>query len=120
MRDGFSINRAETDWYLSRLLDGYVDPEEEVAKMNEESKQIVAVVNGVRRIAQIHNSKCGQTQYDVTWRYIESADHFQYTKNEIYEVMLEEAKGYFAGTITAKQAAEYVQNRISLYLAEQG
>ena len=35
------------------------------------------------------------------------------------DVMTEEAYRYFAGDITAKQAAEYAQNRISLYLAEQ-
>lgn len=45
-------------------MNDYVDPEEEVAKLNEESKKVVAVVNGVRRIAQIHNSKCRQRQYD--------------------------------------------------------
>jgi len=34
--------------------------------------------------------------------------------------MNEEAYRYFDGDITASQAAEYVQNRVSLYLAEQG
>ena len=34
--------------------------------------------------------------------------------------MNEEAYRYFDGEITASQAAEYVQNRVSLYLAEQG
>ena len=33
--------------------------------------------------------------------------------------MNEEAYRYFAGDITAAQAADYVQNRISIYLAEQ-
>ena len=38
----------------------------------------------------------------------------------VYDVMVEEAYRYLAGVITAKQAADYVQNRVSLYLAEQG
>ncbi len=118
--EGFYINRSETERYLRRLLNGYVDPEEEVNKMTEESKKIAVVVNIIRRQAQIHNSKCGKKQYDTTWEYIKNADHLQYTHNEIFAVLQEEAASYFAGQITAKQAADYVQNRVSLYLAEQG
>ncbi len=33
---------------------------------------------------------------------------------------MEEAERFFYGEITAKQTAEYVQNRVSIYLAEQG
>ena len=52
---------------------------------------------------------------------IDRIDHISYgTQNVIYEVMYEEAARYFAGDITAKQAAEYTQNRVSIYLAEQG
>ena len=52
---------------------------------------------------------------------LESADHFGGGANwEIGKVVVEEAVRYFAGEITAKQAAEYVQNRVSIYLAEQG
>ena len=64
--------------------------------------------------------RCGEEQYEITWKYIESADHLQYYENEIHKVIYEEAGRYFGGMITAKQAADYVQNRISLYLAEQG
>ncbi|MBQ6990241.1 MAG: hypothetical protein IJN58_04220, partial [Clostridia bacterium] len=64
--------------------------------------------------------KCGQEQYEITWEYIQNADHLQDYKNEISAVISEEAGRYFGGMITAKQAADYVQNRISLYLAEQG
>ena len=58
--------------------------------------------------------------YNRTWDYIYECDHFQYFRNDIFDVMYEEAGRYFAGSITAKQAAEYTQNRISIYLAEQG
>ena len=117
--EGFFINRDETDRYLSVLIDDYVDPEEEVAKLSEESKRDRLTVNSTRRLARIHNAKCGEEQYEITWDYIESADHLAYGSNELYDIMLEEANRYFAGQITAKQAAEYVQNRISLNLAEQ-
>ena len=55
------------------------------------------------------------------WKAILSADHFCYgSQNEILDVVYEEAERALSGNITAKQAAEYVQNRISIYLAEQG
>ncbi len=57
----------------------------------------------------------------TTQEMIDRIDHISYgTQNVIYEVMYEEAARYFAGDITAKQAAEYTQNRVSIYLAEQG
>ena len=59
-------------------------------------------------------------QVSITWELLEGADHFHYAKNKLSDVMMEEAMRYFAGEITATQAAEYVQNRISIYLAEQG
>ena len=117
---GFSINRDETDRYLRRLMNGYVDPEEEVAALSEESASIASVVIAIRNDAIVHNMKCGQEQYEITWEYIHKADHLQYYQNELFDVIHEEAGRYFGGMITAKQAAEYVQNRISIYLAEQG
>ena len=48
------------------------------------------------------------------------SDHFYCRENPVYEVIAEEASRFFRGEITAKQAAEYVQNRISIYLAEKG
>ena len=59
-------------------------------------------------------------RYEDTWKIIRSADHFWYFRNAVFDVMMEESLRYFTGDITAKQAADYVQNRISLYLAEQG
>ncbi len=118
--NGFSINRDETDRYLRRLLDGYIDPEARIAGLRDKLKQDPAEVAHVRDVTNWHNVKCGQEQYEITWEYIQNADHLQYYKNEISAVISEEAGRYFGGMITAKQAADYVQNRISLYLAEQG
>ena len=50
-----------------------------------------------------------------------SADHWAVRSNSEYrKVMNEEVSRYFAGEITAEKAAEYIQNRISLMLAEKG
>ncbi len=52
---------------------------------------------------------------------LESADHFGGGANwEIGKVVVEEALRFFAHEITARKAAEYIQNRVSIYLAEQG
>ncbi|MBR6764754.1 MAG: hypothetical protein IKM13_13535 [Clostridia bacterium] len=104
-QSAFSVNRDETDRYLARNINSHIEVEE----VNDESFYDV-----------LYNMTCGQEQYDKTWEIIRQADHFQYFRNEVFDVMYEEAGRYFAGNITAKQAAEYVQNRISLYLAEQG
>jgi ABC-type glycerol-3-phosphate transport system substrate-binding protein len=36
------------------------------------------------------------------------------------EIIWSEAQAYFAGDKTAEQAADNIQSRVSLYLAEQG
>ena len=119
--DGFSINKDETDRYLRRLIDGYVDPEEEVAKIKPEvAKEFPNTVYHIRYNVQNYDMRCGQEQYEITWSYINNADHLRYHDSEIHKVIVNEAASFFSGSITAKQAAEYVQNRISLYLAEQG
>ena len=51
---------------------------------------------------------------------VENSYGYLYTDNEIMKVMREEALRFFAGELTAEKAAEYVQNRVSIYLAEQG
>ena len=118
--DGFSINKDETDRYLRRLIDGYVDPEEEVAKIKPEvAKEFPNTVYHIRYNVQNYDMRCGQEQYEITWSYINNADHLRYHDSEIHKVIVNEAASFFSGSITAKQAADYVQNRISLYLAEQ-
>ena len=61
-------------------------------------------------------------QYQDSWHEIfYRADHFFCGGvDEISDIIREEALRYFAGDITAEQAAAYVQNRVSIYLAEQG
>lgn len=52
--------------------------------------------------------------------WIRSADEYRYWGNELLDILKEEVDRYFSGDITAKQAAEYVQNRVQIYLDEQG
>ncbi len=48
------------------------------------------------------------------------ADHFYRTNlSPVAEIVTEEALRYFAGDISAEQAAKYIQNRVTLLLAEQ-
>ncbi|MBQ2750099.1 MAG: carbohydrate ABC transporter substrate-binding protein [Clostridia bacterium] len=51
---------------------------------------------------------------------IEEADHLDINYcMQIANIALEEGKRYFSGSITASQAADYTQNRVSIFLAEQ-
>ena len=119
--DGFSINKDETDRYLKRLWNSYLDPEAEAASANPEAVKIDPNVAAMLKYdAQAYNAKCGETQYEVTWDYIEKADHLRFYDSELQKVIRNEAQGFFTGSITAEKAAEYIQNRIQLYLDEQG
>lgn len=62
----------------------------------------------------------GELKKEFFEEILKEINRFVYPMNDVTEVILEESSRYFAGDITAKQAAEYIQNRISIYLAEQG
>ena len=91
---GLSINQAECERIISRNLSW----------------------NGADKETRL---PIEQRKYEDTWKLICQADHLTYYRNAVFDVMVEETYRYFAGDITAKQAAEYVQNRVSIYLAEQ-
>ena len=40
--------------------------------------------------------------------------------NKVYEIVEEEAQSYFEGKQTAQEAADMMQNRIQIYISEQG
>ncbi len=96
--DGFSIVKEESHACI------YVDLEPEV--------------NGNYR--DLDWLERTEKAYDVLWKEIEEAQGYRYSYNETLKVAYEEALRYFAGEITAEKAAEYIQNRVSIYLAEQG
>lgn len=50
---------------------------------------------------------------------VERADKLAIYDDSAMDIILEEAGAYFAGAQSAWQAAEYVQNRMSIYVAEQ-
>ena len=71
-------------------------------------------------ILESYGCTSGSEVRKKTEEWIGKADQFVYIASELHEVLTDEANRYFAGEITAKQAAEYIQNRVSIYLAEQG
>lgn len=50
---------------------------------------------------------------------VERADKLAIYDDSAMDIILEEAGAYFAGAQSAEQTAEYVQNRLSIYVAEQ-
>lgn len=108
----FPINRDEADRYLKQNVDGVehleIDP-----SMSANLQNVIAQLN------ESMDMLGGEEQYYRTWAMIRQADHFRYFRNVVYDVMHEEASRYFAGDITLNQAADYIQNRVSIFLAEQ-
>ena len=50
---------------------------------------------------------------------VERADKLAIYDDSAMDIILEEAGAYFAGAQSAEQTAKYVQNRLSIYIAEQ-
>lgn len=50
--------------------------------------------------------------------FIRSVNKPAFYHQELIELIMEEAEGFFAGAKTAKETAEVIQRRASLYLAE--
>jgi ABC-type glycerol-3-phosphate transport system substrate-binding protein len=60
-----------------------------------------------------------QNWIDQTDTLIRTVDHVAAPSGMI-DIIMDEAQAYFAGDKTAEQAAENIQSRVSIYLAEKG
>ena len=111
-RTQIPINRDEADRYLKQNVDG-------VEHLEIDPSMSANLQNKIEELNETMDLLGGVEQYYRTWAMIRQADHFRYFRNVVYDVMHEEASRYFAGDITLDQAADYIQNRVSLYLSEQ-
>ena len=86
-----------------------------------ESERDINVQEEFFKMHEIVYYKKGESdRIALTRKLIDTADFYDYGNNEIYDVLWSEVNKYFSGEITAEKAAEYIQNRVSIYLAEQG
>ena len=53
-------------------------------------------------------------------RLLKHADHYSVDESPVKTIVMEEINRYLAGQVPAEKAAEYIQNRVSIYLTEQG
>ncbi len=94
------------------VKDGGVNAEEiDGFSINKKENQLILYCEGMPR---------GEYQLQLAEEWIEKADEFTYWYDELLDILIEESNRYFRGEITAEKAAEYIQNRVSIYLAEQG
>lgn len=102
---GFPILR---DW-LDEIIQYYIAASEERLKENTDSYSAAAQQDFV--------DACNALQ-----TMIEQSDHFTTpsTTDEVGIIVMEEALVFFNGDCTAQQAAERIQSRVTIYLAEQG
>ncbi|MBO4406619.1 MAG: hypothetical protein J5849_02885 [Clostridia bacterium] len=104
---GFSIRRDEFEAELNRDLSGQTaDPPEREEELQEEDDEWKAEERVLR---------------EKTRAMIEGAARFSSSyRDEVADIVEDEALRFFRGEITAGQAAEYIQNRVMIYLSEQG
>lgn len=55
---------------------------------------------------------------DIQSKISQARGHWVDTSS-VYDIVMEEAEGYFAGDISAETAAQHIQSRVMIYLAEQ-
>ncbi len=101
--NGFPVNKAECEAYLQCYLDLMKELSE--GEGGEEFQYRIPLL---------------EEELALTREAIDKADHIYYCRGEIFDVISEEAARCFAGEITAEKAAEYIENRIQIYLDEQG
>lgn len=103
--DGFPIIR---DWF-DEIMQYYIAASEKEFKENPDERR-----------AAVHQGfvdACNTFQ-----NIVEQSDHFMTsnTTDEVGIIVMEEALVFFNGDCTAQQAAERIQSRVTIYLAEQG
>ena len=89
----FPVNSAALEAYLTPVRE-----EDQPEEVFEETKKTFAAVRAL----------------------VINADHYGYFENALTEIITEEVTNCLSGNITAAKAAEYIQNRVQLYLDEQG
>ena len=61
-----------------------------------------------------------QHEFDAFWQLYENCNNVYSYDEDVMEIILEECEPFFAGQKTAADTANIIQNRLGLYLAEQG
>ena len=67
---------------------------------------------------EIQYGYAAEEDIDAVNQFIHSVTRMAWSNEEIYTIISEEAQYYFAGEHTAEQAAQMIQDRVSLYLME--
>ena len=93
-------------------------PEDEVLRIQMQDGGMPVRISSFRKWMEESKEENIEKGYEVFL----SADHYASGSgsSEIGKVFMEEGLRYLHGEITAEKAAEYIQNRVSIYLAEQG
>jgi len=112
----FPTNKASFDAYVEQAMTPqyYTDPE--TGEQVEQSTMGYGIGNDFQ--VDIYAMK--QPEYDAFLKLYNSVKTVYSYDQEIMNIILEECEFFFAGQKTAADTANIIQNRLSLYLAEQG
>ena len=111
----FPTNKAAFDAYVEQAMTPvyYTDPE--TGEQVEQSNMGYGIGNDFS--VDIYSMK--QEEYDAFLKLYNNVKTVYSYDTEIMNIILEECEFFFAGQKTAEQTAEVIQNRLSLYVAEQ-
>lgn len=93
--------------------------EEWLEKAMENDGYSMSYVSGDSNIS-VDRKALSQEEADQIYSLIASATDTTRYDTVIYNIIMEEVQGFFAGSKTAGETAEIIQSRVQLYLDENG
>jgi hypothetical protein len=85
------------------------------ARIDTLNAQITAAVEKAQNGGQAYSADCGETLLHL----IENASQKRIWDSQIESIVQEEVTAFFTGDKSAEETAKIIQNRVSIYLAEQ-
>ena len=114
------VDKNDLKEVLAEFLAYFFYEEERVTAQDEAMLFSISSKETQAALDELLELENGELRKEFLETALREADRFSYPINAVAEVILDEARRYFAGQITAEKAAEYIQNRVQLYLDEQG
>ncbi len=112
-----SLYQEEIWAFMQTLLgDVYQSTAHIAVKRSALEKQLVAA----QHMPMATGGSASESEMNLLRDYIDGIRVCYFQDDTVYNILTEEVEMYFAGDCTAEEAAEMIQNRVSIYLSEQG
>lgn len=102
------------------LVEEQMTPEYWTNPETGEKEELSSVSYGIGNDLWVDIYAMTQEEYDAFMRLYESCNSIYTYNNTVYEIIQEEAAAFFDGQKTAEETAKIIQDRVGLYVMEQG